>query len=115
MSILNCAAGVVPLRNSCHCCHASTHRGQTGRDMGLQVLHHLLQQRGSQTQLVPVHRGLEAAGHLLPSSRQVPSQERCHPPGLPHTAGVQAALGGHLPRRGRNKAESLRMTGSIRV
>lgn len=97
MSILNYAAGVVQLMELLS---VSTHRGQTGPDVGLQVLHHLLQQQGSQAQLVPVHRGLEAAGHLLPGAGQVPGQERGRPPGLPHTAGVQAALGGHLSGRG---------------
>lgn len=68
MSLLNYGAGEVALLDSC-CCHVPTHRGQTGRDLGLQVLHHLLQQRWSQVQLVPVHQGLEAAGHLLTGPR----------------------------------------------
>lgn len=88
------------LLDSC-CCDGSTHRAQSGRTVVLQVLHHLLQQRRPQIQLVPVHRGLEATGHLFPGPRQVPSQERGHTPGLPHTAGVQATFSGHLSGRGR--------------
>lgn len=53
--------------NNCRL-HRSSYRGHSGMHVALQMLDNLLEQRGTQVEMVAVHWGLQAAGKLLPRS-----------------------------------------------